>query len=196
MTGETRPPKPIRVLRHFGAKLGCVGSDFMEYLFLLAGRIPSHMIRLFLYRRVFGVRIGRDSSVHAGCRFYSPRGVSIGSNCIIGYGCFLDGREGLHIHDNVSIAGEVAIYTQEHDPDSPDFACQGGPVVFEKYAFTGSRALVLPGVTVGEGAGIAAGAVVTKDVAPYTIVGGVPAKYIRDRSRDLKYNLKYSRLFQ
>ena len=62
----------------------------------------------------------------------------------------------------------------EHDPQSPDFAIRGGPVVIEDYAWIGGRAVILPGLRIGEGAVVATGAVVTKDVPPYTIVGGVP----------------------
>jgi maltose O-acetyltransferase len=59
----------------------------------------------------------------------------------------------------------------------------------------GTRALILPGVTIGEGAVVAAGAVVTRDVEPYTIVGGVPARFLRQRSRDLEYELNYRKRF-
>ena len=64
------------------------------------------------------------------------------------------------------------------------------------YAVIMTRAIILPGVTVGEGAMVAAGAVVSKDVPPYTIVGGVPAKKIGDRAKSLDYVCDYYRLFQ
>jgi acetyltransferase-like isoleucine patch superfamily enzyme len=60
----------------------------------------------------------------------------------------------------------------------------------------GTRVTILPGVHVGTGAVIASGAVVTKDVAPYAVVGGVPAKFIKERSHALTYTLKFARLFQ
>lgn len=165
-----------------------------EFFCSMTGSIPSHNVRLLLYRKVFGIKIGKHSNLHFGCRFYNPRGVVIGDNCVIGHCCFLDGREGLKIGNNVNIAGETAIYTQEHDPQSPDFGAVGGQVTLEDYTFTGSRALILPGVTIGKGAGVAAGAVVTKDVGEYEIVGGVPAKKIGERTRDLSYQPKYAKL--
>jgi acetyltransferase-like isoleucine patch superfamily enzyme len=195
LTEKKRPMLPIRAVRYFWNKFRYIRVDTMEYLCGCVGHIPSHWIRNGLYRHMFGVRIGRHSSLHFGCRFYNPRGVKIGRNCVIGHCCFLDGREGLSIGNNVNIAGETAIFTQEHDPQSPTFAAVGGPVRIEDYVFTGSRATILPDVTVGEGAGIAAGAVVTKDVDEYTIVGGVPAKKIGDRTRDLQYQLRYAKLF-
>lgn len=194
--------------------------DFWVYLSTLTGFIPSHIIRNFLYRTLFGVRLGKDSSIHWRAQFNNPAGIVIGHNTIIGNDAFLDGRfkrtpvkgEGkaaayikqltgggkrpLTIGNNVSIAGEVRVYTMEHDIDSPVFAETGAPVTIEDYAVIGTRVTILPGVTIGEGAVVASGAVVTRDVPPYTVVGGVPAKFIRDRSRDLTYTLKFARLFQ
>lgn len=195
--------------------------DFWVYLSTLTGFIPSHTLRRFLYRWLFGVRIGRDTSIHWRAQFNNPAGVAIGHNTIIGNDAFLDGRfkrdeknkkEGklasyftqffgggsrpLTIGNNVSIAGEARIYTMEHDIDSATFDEVGAPVVIEDYVVIGTRVTILPGVRVGRGAVVASGAVVTKDVAPYAVVGGVPAKFIRERSHDLKYTLKFARLFQ
>jgi acetyltransferase-like isoleucine patch superfamily enzyme len=166
------------------------------YLAFLTGRVPSHLFRLFVYRCVFRVKIGKRSAVHWRARFYAPGGVSIGNNTIIGYDAFLDGRFGIVIGDNVNIGGEVAIFTAQHDPDARDFAMVGAPVRIGDYAYVGTRATILPGVTIGEGAVVATGAVVTKDVAPYSVVGGVPARYIKDRRRDLNYTLSFRMPFQ
>ena len=100
----------------------------------------------------------------------------------------MDGRFDLNIGNNVNIAGEVRIYTLEHDIASPTFAGSGGPVTIQDWVYIGTRVTILPGVTIGEGAVIASGAVVTKDVAPWTMVGGVPAKFIKNRPV-VKYTL-------
>lgn len=194
--------------------------DFWVYLCTLTGYIPSHTIRLLLYRMLFGIKIGNDSSVHWRAEFNQPSGVEIGHNTIIGNNAFLDGRmkrewkkgeskfvayvkalftahdRPLTIGSNVSIAGEVRIYTMEHDMDSPDFAEVGAPVIIDDYVVIGTRVTILPGVHIGKGAVIASGAVVTHDVGEYEVVGGVPAKHIRDRSHDLHYTLKFARFFQ
>ena len=182
--------------------------DFWVYLATLTGYIPSHTVRLFFYRTIFRVKIGKDSSIHWRAEFNQPAGVAIGHNTVIGNDAFLDGRAKqflrwrkehgypLTIGNNVSIAGEVRIYTMEHDVDDPNFAEVGGKVVIEDYVVIGSRVTILPGVTIGKGAVVASGAVVTHDVAPYTIVGGVPAGFIKNRTKDLRYTLKFSRLFQ
>jgi acetyltransferase-like isoleucine patch superfamily enzyme len=89
----------------------------------------------------------------------------------------------------------VWIWTLEHDPQSPAFATTGGPVVIEDYAWVSCRTVILPNVRIGRGAVVAAGAVVTRDVPDYAIVGGVPAKVIGERSRDLNYELSWYQPF-
>ena len=171
-------------------------AGFRLWLATLAGFIPSHHVRNFFYRRFFGIRIGRGSTLHWQCRFFTPEGISIGQNTLIGNNAFLDGRCGLRIGNRVITASEVAIYTLEHDIDDPQFVHVGAPVVVEDYVYIGPRAIILPGVRIGEGAVIAAGAVVTKDVDAYTLVGGVPARFIRTRSRQLEYIPNFRLPFQ
>jgi maltose O-acetyltransferase len=149
-----------------------------------------------MYRHVFGVRIGPGSTIHWRCRFFRPRGVSIGQHSLIGNDAFLDGRYGLNIGSNVNVGGEVAVFTAEHDIDDPDFRMTGGSVTVDDYVYIGSRVTILPGVTIGKGAVVATGAVVTRDVPPYTVVGGVPARKIRERPRDLRYTLGFRLPFQ
>jgi putative colanic acid biosynthesis acetyltransferase WcaF len=170
-------------------------GDLRLYLLTNAGYIPSHRVRNFVYRR-FGLRLAKQSALHWRARFFAPEGVEIGPHTTIGNDAFLDGRQGLKIGSCVNIAGEVRIYTLEHDLDDPLFAGKGGPVVIEDYVAIGTRVLILPGVTIGRGAAVASGAVVTKNVDPYAVVGGVPARFIRERSRDLRYRLGHGRRFQ
>lgn len=158
--------------------------------------IPVWTIRKLVFR-LAGVKIGNGTVIHMGAKFFEPRGVTIGQDTMVGDRCFLDGRDQLTIGDHVDIASEVMIYNSEHDISSPDFHAINAPVVIGDYVFIGPRTIILPGVTVGRGAIIAAGAVVTKDVAPYTMVGGVPAKVIGERLlKDLNYRLGRARLFQ
>jgi acetyltransferase-like isoleucine patch superfamily enzyme len=130
-----------------------------------------------------------------GCQFYEVQGIEIGNNSVVNMNVVLDGRRHLKIGNNVSISEQAVIYTLHHDIDAPDFRVDGAQVVIHDYAVIGARALILPGVTIGEGAVVAAGAVVTKDVESYTLVGGVPAKFIRQRARDLRYVHDYRRTF-
>lgn len=165
--------------------------DARDYFIELVGVVPSHFLRLLFYRHLFGVKIGKATTIHRVCRFYRPSGVSVGKNSVVNRGVLLDGRSGLSIGNNVSISEGCYLITLEHDPNSPDFAFRGDPVNVEDYVFIGTQAIILPGVTVGEGSVIGARSVVTKDVAPYTIVAGVPAKQIGERNRNLVYTLNY-----
>ncbi|KKQ34695.1 MAG: Acetyltransferase, partial [Microgenomates group bacterium GW2011_GWA2_37_6] len=101
-----------------------------------------------------------------------------------------DGRDRLTIGDHVDIATGVMIYNSKHDINDSEFSAKTSPVEIGDYVFIGPRAIILPGVTIGKGAVIAAGAVVTKDVAEFTIVGGVPAQVIGERkNKDPHYKL-------
>lgn len=166
------------------------------FIGFLVGRIPSHAVRNLAYRKLLGMRIGKRTAFHWRAAFYKPEKIVIGDNSIIGNDAFLDGRSGLYIGNNVNIGGHVQIFTMEHDVHSSSFAATGAPVTIGDRAYVASRSTILPGVTVGEGAVVAAGAVVTKDVSPYSIVGGVPAKKIGERSRDLSYTLDFRMPFQ
>lgn len=171
-----------------------VWDDLRLRLLAEVGYIPSHRVRKALYRRA-GFRIADSSSLHWRAEFYAPEGIRVGEYCTIGDTCFLDGRSGLVIGNCVNIGSHVSIYTREHDVDSPDFAETGSAVMVGDYAWIASHAVVLPGVSIGEGAVVAAGALVAKSVPPYTIVGGVPAGPIGTRSRDLRYRLGYAKRF-
>jgi len=153
--------------------------------------IPSFGFRHFWYTRVLGVRLGERAGVHLGCYFwfYGPGqvrrdGVSIGTNSRINRDCSLDVRGGVRIGDNVSISPEVVISTAAHSAFDPKFRVELRPVVIEDNVWIGMRAMVLGGVTLGRGSVVAAGAVVTKDVPPLTIVAGIPARPVGTRPEE------------
>jgi len=138
-----------------------------------------------------GVAIGRYVDIR------SPYRISIGAHTTINKYVLLDGRGGLlKIGNNVDIAQEAQIWTLQHDYNSPTYEAVGKPVLIDDYAWIGTRSIILPGVTIGKGAVVAAGAVVTHDVAPYHVVAGVPAKKIGERSKEFKYQLGIRRWFR
>jgi len=162
----------------------------------LLGYVPLHWFRRLVFT-LAGVKLGQKSTIHIGCRFYEPKNVLIGEGTIIGDHATLDGRAPITIGNHVDMASEVMIFNSQHDIDSEGFDPIEKPVTIEDYVFVGPRAIILPGVTIGKGAVIAAAAVVTKDVPAMTVVGGVPAREIRKRNvRELNYRLGRFRLFQ
>ncbi len=171
-------------------------ADLALFKLHILVNFPSHHLRRFLMR-LYGAKIGSGSSIHMGCHFFSLKNLTIGKDTIIGYGAFLDGRDKITIGDHVDIASEVMLYNSEHDINSENFEASFGPVEIGDYCFIGPRAIILPGVKIGKGAVVAAGAVVTKDVAEFAIIGGVPAEVIGERKlKDPRYKLGRARLFQ
>lgn len=171
--------------------------DFWLYfLNSLAYGVPFHFIRRIFFR-VSGMKVGKNSFIHMWSRVYDPKGIEIGEGTIIGDHAFLDGRAPLIIGNHVDIASQVLIYNSEHDIHSEGFDPIEEPVEIGDYAFIGARATILPGVKIGRGAVVAAGAIVTEDVKDFEIVGGVPAKKIGERkNKNPKYRLGRARLFQ
>lgn len=170
--------------------------DLELFILRIIGLVPIHSIR-WLFYILSGIRIGKGSHIHMGADFYNPANIKIGQDTIIGRNSFLDGRDKLVIGDHVDIASDVMIYNSEHDLEADDFAAIVAPVEICDYAFIGPRVIILPGVKIGKGAVIAAGAVVTKDVSDFSIVGGIPAREIgQRRNKNPHYRLGRARLFQ
>ncbi|MBU1066911.1 acyltransferase, partial [Patescibacteria group bacterium] len=136
------------------------------------------------------MKIGRGSVIHMWANFFQPKNIKIGEGSIIGDRVFLDGRAKLTIGNHVDIASNVLIYNSEHDIEAEDFSAREEPVEIDDYVFIGPRVIILPGVKIGKGAIVAAGAVVSKNVPNFAIAGGVPAKTIGERkNKNLKYKL-------
>ena len=173
-----------------------IGLEFLIFLLHFIGKFPSHSIRKLVFN-LSGIRIGRGSTIHTGAVFYDPRGIEIGEDTIVGENAVLDGRARLRIGDHVAISSEVMIYNSQHDIHDPHFTAITKPVEIEDYVFIGPRAIIIPGVKIGKGAVVAAGAIVTKDIEPFSIVAGIPAKSIGERkTKDLKYKLGRARWFR
>lgn len=107
----------------------------------------------------------------------------------------MDNRRGIVIGNNVGIAHNTKIYTLGHNINSAKFETKGAPVVIEDDAFVFSNSLIMPGVTIHKGAVVLAGSVVTKDVPAWSVVGGNPARVIRERSKRVDYLQHYCYYF-
>lgn len=149
-----------------------------------------HSIRKF-FAGLFRLKIAEMSYIHSPVRFFSIGKFSMGGNSVINRNCYIDNRDRISIGRNVSIAHDVKIYTAGHSIDSPDFIFQKSPVAIDDYAVIFSNCLIMPGVNIGYGAVVLPGSVVTKNVDPLSVVGGNPARHIRYRKNNLRYNLNY-----
>lgn len=144
--------------------------------------LPSQTLRNF-GMRMMGAKMSKNVKWFSGFSVRTPKNLIIEDGVSIGPKVLLDARKGITIHKNAVIAYEAIIWSLNHDYNDVDFVGKGAPVEIGSYAWICSRSIILPGVKIGEGAVVASGAVVTKDVEPYTIVGGVPAKVIGNRER-------------
>lgn len=136
----------------------------------------------------FGAKIGSNTVIER-IRFTNLyrtgiSGITIGNNCYLGDGVVLDTAERILLQDDVTLSFDVMVLTHTNvgykdHPVQSHIPTIVKPTIFQKGCFVGARAIILPGITIGEGAAVAAGAVVTKDVPAKTLVAGVPAKMVR-----------------
>ena len=163
-------------------------NGWQRYMLYQVGLIPSHHIRRFTYKAL-GAEIGKHVVCHFRTELRGLQHLKIEDGTIIGDNTLLDSRRGLTIGKNVNISSNVSIYTLQHDYRSSTFSCpsDGGKVNIGDRTWIGCNVIILPGVNIGEGSVCCAGCVVTKDVEPYTVVAGIPAKKVNERPRDLRY---------
>ena len=150
---------------------------------VFAATTPRWMLqgwRRFLLR-TFGARIGRNVQVHGGANVWFPRMLEIGENSWIGKEVNLYCVAPIKVGANAVISEGAFVCTAEHDMTSTRFELKTAPISIGDMAWVSARAIILPGRTIGEGAVVAAGAVVTHDVEPWTVVAGNPARFIKRR---------------
>ena len=163
-------------------------SGLFHFLLEILMWIPCHPLRRLIAKIVMA-KFDYTSSIFRNVDLRSPYRISIGSHCNINKKVVLDGRGSLFIGNNVDIAQEVNIWSEQHDYNNPSFKAINKPVFIDDYVWIASRATILPGVHVGRGAVVACGAIVSKDVPPLAIVGGVPAHIIGYRQNIMNYKL-------
>jgi acetyltransferase-like isoleucine patch superfamily enzyme len=162
----------------------------------LISRVPSHTIRLTYYKTVMKFKIGEGSYIFMGCTFDCSQGLTIGQNSVINSNCRVDPRGKVSIGNNVSISNDTIILTADHDMNN-NMEGRMLEVTIGDFVWIGTRSMILPGVKINKGSVVAAGSIVTKNIEPNAVVGGVPAKVIKIRTNPLfNYNASYKRLFQ
>lgn len=164
-------------------------GGWSRYMLFKVSVVPSMHFRKLIYK-LLGAKVAHDVVFHFKTELRAPELLVIGGGTIIGDNAILDARGGLEMGKNVNLSSNVSIYTLQHDHRDPDFNCTNfhAKVTIDDRVWLGSNVIVLPGVHIGEGAVCCAGCVVTKDVEPYAVVAGIPAKKVNERPRNLRYN--------
>jgi len=144
--------------------------------------VPMHGWRRFLLR-LFGAKIASSARVYPKVSIWYPPNLTIGHHAVIGPGVILYDMAAMTIGDYAIISQRAHLCGGTHDPDDPHFQLQPKIITIGPKAWVAAEAFVGPGVTIGEGAVLGARAVAAKDLAPWTIHVGNPAKYVRERTR-------------
>jgi len=144
-----------------------------------------------LVLRALGIRVARGSWIAPTATFYRVGHVQVGEGSVINRGCLLDNRDAITIGRNVSIAYGCSLITGGHDVDAPYFDYHSKPIRIGDHAVLFAKAMLMPGSSIGEGSVILANSVVTGDVPPYSIYGGAPARFVRERPKNLEYQISY-----
>jgi acetyltransferase-like isoleucine patch superfamily enzyme len=164
----------------------------LRFGFLTLAMVPYRLALVpplrVAWLRLLGARVGRRTTLHD-VRFFNLYrrglpGLEIGNECFVGDECLLDLAEGVRLRDQVTLAERVTVLThmnvgyRDH-PLQSHFPAMAAPVTFDTGCFVGAGVTILPGLTIGERAFVAAGAVVTRDVPPRSLAAGVPARVVR-----------------
>lgn len=169
-------------------------KGWQRYMLYQVGLIPSHHVRRFVYRAL-GAEIGKNVVFHFKTEIRGIHRLKVGAGTIIGDNALLAAQRGLTIGENVNISSNVSIYSGAHDHQDPFFHSTPRttrPITIGNRVWISSNAIILTGVNIGEGAVCCAGCVVTKDVEPFAVVAGIPARKIGERPHDLRYEFNKS----
>ena len=153
---------------------------------LLFRPTPDRGLKIFaLWRiallRLFGAKIGKHCAIRNSTKIWQPWNLELGDLVAISEECDIYTVDKIKIGDRTTISKGAFLCCAGHDTTSVIMELTYSPITIGHDAWVASRAIVLPGVKIGDGAVVAAGAVVTKDVEPWTVVGGNPARFIKKR---------------
>ena len=168
-------------------------KKYLYYAITLFGnaiwnKLPSRHLRKWFYK-ILGAHIGHDTYPCRRVEILLPLGLHLDDRVAVGWFAELDARGGITIAHDTNISSHVKLITGSHDIDDFEFTADFKPIHVGHHCWLGTGVIVLQGVTIGDGAVVAAGAVVTKNIPPYEIWGGVPAKFIRKRTDVLDYKV-------
>ncbi len=183
---DSNNKRTVEMKRRVAKSINLYCYGLCRYYSILIGKIPSQRMRNFLMRKCLCLDISPKAVLYGGFEMRSPWNIHI-KEAVIGVGALLDGRCGIWIDDCVCIAQNVKIFTLQHNVNDVHFAAGGGCIKLEQYSWISSGTTILPSTTVGKGAVLASGAIATKNLEPYGVYAGIPAKKIAERNHNLDY---------
>lgn len=178
------------ILSRIYTNIRLLANSYIRFSIIKTGYIPSFSIRNWIYRNIYSVKLNKHVIIHYGAEIRNPSNLIIGKGTIIGDNAILDARNGIIIGENVNFSSRVSIWTEQHNHRDPYFknTQPKKPVIIKDRVWVGPNSIILHSVEIGEGAVIAAGSVVTKDIPPFSIVAGIPATIIGQREKKLLYD--------
>lgn len=154
----------------------------------IINKLPSRHLRKWFYQ-LLGAKFGKNCFPCRRVEILLPMGLKLEDRVAIGWFAELDARGGLYIGHDTNVSSHVKMITGSHDIDDVEFTADFKPINVGHHCWIGTGAIILQGVTIGNGSVVAAGAVVTKDIPDNEVWGGVPAKFIKKRTCDLNYRI-------
>ena len=158
-------------------------TDFVMHL-------PVAFVRR-LYAKLIFKEMGKGCQICRHVHLIAPYRIKLGNNVFINRNVTLDGRSGLNIGENTDIGEYSSIWSLSHDINSPTHAEVGRLTTIEDHCWIAPHSIILPGVTLKRGTVVATNSVVTKDTEEKSLVAGIPARQIKKRDNELKYDLSY-----
>lgn len=166
----------------------CIYYSLVLFGNAIWNKLPSRHLRKWFYQ-MLGAKIGKDCFPSRRVEILLPMGLELGERVAVGWFAELDARAGIKIGNDTNVSSHVKLITGSHDVDDKEYMADFKPIEIGHHCWIGTGAIVLQGVKIGDGAVVAAGAVVTKDIPANEVWGGVPAKYIKKRNINLDYKL-------
>lgn len=177
--------------RNVYIKQSCLSVYYLFYDYIInhfVSHIPFWFIRK-LVLLVLGAKIGKGTRLDMNITFLDPNHLTIGNNSHLNRQCIIDSRGSISIGNNVSISFRSALLTGSHDYRSPKFNYVKSYIRIDDNVWIGFQSTIIGNIHIGEGAIVCAGAVVTKDVEPWTVVAGIPARKIAVRNSEVDYTI-------
>lgn len=161
-------------------KLGRVIWWFVYALLFRPSPRIAHSWRCFLLK-LMGAHVGRSVKVNPSCRIWAPWLLSLGDESAVSHEADCYNVAPIRIGAHATVSQRAFLCTASHDPADPHMRLTSAPIHIEEQAWVCAEAFISPGITIGKGGVAAARSVVTRDVNPWTIVGGNPAQVIKQR---------------